>query len=135
MKWYTRYLEVVVPLKSVEVRLLSSAPGALSSVVEHCVYIAGVGGSSPSGPTKTYVLLDKNGNFYIGYSSNIKNRLKEHKIGRVFATKTKLPIKLIYYEACLNRYDAYKREKYLKSGPGRKFIKHRLQNFLKPRAS
>jgi len=38
---------------------------------------------------------------------------------------------------CLNKYDALKREKYLKSGPGRKFVKNRLKNYLKakPQAS
>ena len=78
----------------------------------------------------TYVLLDKKRNFYIGYSQDLKKRFKEHTLGKVFATKSKLPIKLIYYESCINKYDALKREKYLKSGPGRKYLKNRLKNFL-----
>ena len=82
----------------------------------------------------TYVLLDKNNYFYIGYSTNLKNRISEHKRGKVFATKSKLPIKLVYYEACLIKYDALNREKYLKSGPGRKFLKKRLRNFISSRA-
>jgi putative endonuclease len=77
-----------------------------------------------------YVLFDVNNKFYIGQSSDLKKRLIEHKIGKVFSTKNKLPVELIYYEACLNKYDSYKREKYLKSGPGRKFLKHRLKNCL-----
>ena len=77
-----------------------------------------------------YVLHDKNGNFYTGYSKNLKSRLQEHISGKVFATKSKLPVKLIYYESCLNDYDATKREKYLKSGPGKKFLRYRLKYFL-----
>jgi putative endonuclease len=78
-----------------------------------------------------YVLLDKNQNFYIGYTKELEKRLREHKNGLVFATKLKLPITLIYYEACLNKYDATKREKYFKSGPGRKFVKNRLRQYFK----
>ncbi len=79
----------------------------------------------------TYVLIDKNSEFYSGYSINLKIRIKDHKDGKVFATKTKLPVELVYYEACINKYDAIKREKYFKSGPGRKFLKHRLRYFFK----
>lgn len=82
-----------------------------------------------------YILRDKNKNFYTGYSNDLKLRIKEHNAGRVFATKAKLPVKLIYYEACLNRYDAIKRERYLKSGPGKKFIRYRLRLFLNAEAS
>ena len=78
-----------------------------------------------------YVLLDKNKNFYIGYSKDLRKRIRKHEQGLVFATKLKLPIELIYYEACINQYDAIKREKYLKSGQGRKFLKNRLKQYLK----
>lgn len=81
------------------------------------------------------MLLDKNNNFYIGFSSNLKQRISEHKRGKVFATKSKLPVRLIYYETCLNKYDALNREKYLKSGPGRSYLKRRLKNFLRPKTS
>jgi len=78
-----------------------------------------------------YVLKDRNNGFYTGYCSDLKKRLNEHKNGKVFATKAKLPVELVYYEACLNKYDAVKREKYLKSGPGKKYLKQRLKNYLK----
>jgi putative endonuclease len=81
----------------------------------------------------TYVLLDKGNCFYIGFTYDLKNRLVEHKLGKVLSTKNKLPVKLIYYEACINKYDAVKRERYLKSGPGKKYLKHRLKRFLEPR--
>ena len=79
----------------------------------------------------TYVLITENGNYYIGYSSDLRKRVSEHRKGNVFATKNKLPIELVYYEACLNEYDARKRERYLKSGPGHKYLKSRLKNYLK----
>jgi len=77
-----------------------------------------------------YILKDNSNKFYTGYCSNLKKRLEEHSDGKVFATRTNLPIKLVYYEACLNKYDAVKREKYLKSGPGKKFLNQRLKNYL-----
>lgn len=62
----------------------------------------------------TYVLLDKNTNFYIGYTKDLKKRIKEHIKGSVFATKSKLPIELIYYESCKDHYDAIKKRTWSK---------------------
>ena len=45
-------------------------------------------------------------------------------------TKTRRPLTLIYYEACLDKNDATKREKYLKSYHGRMFIKRRVKSYL-----
>jgi putative endonuclease len=79
----------------------------------------------------TYVLTSKQGgNFYIGYTNNLEKRLKEHQKGKVRSTAGRIPLKLIYYEACLNEKDALKREKYFKSGFGRRFLKNRLESFL-----
>lgn len=86
----------------------------------------------------TYVLLDKYRHFYIGQTDNLKRRIFEHKNAKVYSTKSKLPVDLIYYESCLNKYDSIKREMYLKSGPGKRYLKKRLFNNLidyKPRAS
>src|SRR5438477_308706 len=55
---------------------------------------------------------------YIGYSTDLRKRLNQHKQGRSFATKTRGPWKLIYYEAYLEELDAKGRERYLKSGGG-----------------
>jgi len=80
----------------------------------------------------TYVLLSqKDGNFYTGYTSNLKNRLIEHENGKVTSTKFRRPLKLIYFEACMNRLDATRREKYLKSGNGKIYLRNRLKNYLK----
>jgi len=76
----------------------------------------------------TYVLKsEKDSCLYVGFSSNLKNRIEEHNEGLVIATKNRLPIKLIYYEACLDEKMAIEREKYFKTGFGRKFLKNRLK--------
>ena len=72
----------------------------------------------------------KDDNFYIGYTSDLKKRHKEHLAGNVPSTRNRLPIVFVYYECCLNKYDAIRREKYLKSGQGRRYLKKRLKVFL-----
>ena len=49
----------------------------------------------------------------------------------VEATRHRFPVILIYYETCVNKYDALKREKYLKTGMGKRFIMNRLKNHLR----
>ncbi len=68
--------------------------------------------------------------FYTGYTSNLRQRYSQHQQGKSFATKSRLPLKLVYYEAGLSWKDARAREKYLKSGPGKRYLKNRLQNYL-----
>jgi len=76
----------------------------------------------------TYVLLSQHDNkLYIGWTKDLKNRFSEHEHGRVFSTKTRRPLKLIYYEACLDEQLAIAREKQLKSGFGRAYLKRRLK--------
>ena len=71
----------------------------------------------------TYILLsEKDNKLYIGYSSNLKQRIKEHMAGNVFATKGRLPVKLIFYEAFLSQEDALRREKYFKTDPGKRSL-------------
>jgi putative endonuclease len=78
-----------------------------------------------------YILLSKkDGKFYIGYTDNLKLRFKEHNEGRVRSTKARRPFELIYYEAFLNKYDAYIREKWLKGGWGFNQIRKILKNYL-----
>jgi putative endonuclease len=69
--------------------------------------------------------------FYIGFSTDLRKRVSEHKRGASFATKSRGPWKLIYYEAYTEREDAEGREKYLKSGAGRRFLRSQLQHYLK----
>ena len=77
-----------------------------------------------------YILQCGDKNFYTGYTSNLKHRLEEHTKGSVISTKNRLPVTLIYYEACLNQKDALHREKYLKTSWGKRYIKTRLKNYL-----
>jgi putative endonuclease len=79
----------------------------------------------------TYVLkCEKTKTFYTGTTNNLTNKLMQHNKGEVFSTKNKLPVSLIYAEACLNKKDAYRREIYLKTGMGKRYIKNRLRGGL-----
>ena len=79
----------------------------------------------------TYILQsEKDKQFYTGYTNDLKKRLIEHNLGKVVSTKNRLPVKLVYYEACLNQQDATHREKYLKTAWGKRYIKKRLKNYL-----
>ncbi len=83
----------------------------------------------------TYMLESlKDGKYYIGFSSNLKRRLQEHSKGLNFSTKFRLPFILVYFEGCLNEKDAKRREHYLKSTQGRKFIALRLIEYKRQRA-
>lgn len=78
-----------------------------------------------------YVLRSlKDNKFYTGYTNNIQRRLKEHNIGKVESTCNRIPFELIYWEGCLNQQDATRREKYLKSSWGKRYLKNRLSNYL-----
>jgi putative endonuclease len=64
-----------------------------------------------------YVLRSlKDKRLYIGYTSNLRLRYKEHCDGKVDSTKNRRPMKLIYYEVYKNKKDAQNRERYLKGG-------------------
>ena len=79
----------------------------------------------------TYVLQSKqNKGIYIGFTSNLKGRLLEHNQGLNFSTKRYIPWKLVYYEACLEKSDALRREKYLKTTQGGRLLKRRIKDFL-----
>lgn len=69
-------------------------------------------------------------NLYVGYSSDMNNRIVQHNAGLVPSTKNRRPLQLIYYEACLNQQDATHREKYLKTSWGKRYIKARLKNYI-----
>ena len=69
---------------------------------------------------------------YIGYSTDLRRRLGEHEEGAARATSYRGPWKLIHYEAYVEEADAIGRERYLKSGTGRRLLKiQRKHYFLK----
>ena len=78
-----------------------------------------------------YVLFLGNGNLYKGITTNLKRRIKEHKYGKVKSTRNKKPINLIYYEAYLLESDSQRREKFLKTTEGRRFLRQQLRDVLK----
>lgn len=79
----------------------------------------------------TYILLSlKTGEWYTGYTKDLRKRFVEHQSGKSTWTKGRKPFKLIYYEGCLNEDDARSRELYLKSGIGKRYVKNRLKRFL-----
>ncbi len=74
-----------------------------------------------------YLLICKNKKPYVGCTDNLKERIERHNKGYVPATKPLLPIKLISYFVFSNKYTAFNFEKYLKSGPGRAFMKKHFE--------
>ena len=100
----------------------------------------------------TYVMLiSKGGEWYTGAASDLKARLREHEQGEVTSprsanlrtrslpggcwnaergsTRFRRPLRLIYYEACLDSADAYRRERYLKTGKGKRYLRQRLKTW------
>jgi putative endonuclease len=78
-----------------------------------------------------YVLQSEiDNNFYTGYTKNIELRFNQHQTGQIESTKNRRPLKLIYFEACLNQQDAIHREKYLKTHYGKMFLRNRLKSYL-----
>jgi len=79
----------------------------------------------------TYVLQSlKDNQFYTGFTENLKLRFGHHSRGRVESTRQRRPLKLIYYEACIDKEDAIRREKYFKTYHGKMFLKRRLKSYL-----
>lgn len=76
-----------------------------------------------------YSLADQG--FYIGFSTDLKQRITKHAKGEVTATKLRRPLKLIHYEYFINKEDALAREEFLKSGYGRKQLKEILRRSMK----
>jgi putative endonuclease len=79
-----------------------------------------------------YVLQSElDNNFYTGFTKNLEKRMEEHNSGISRSTKGRIPLKLVYYEFCLNLKDAARRERYLKTTWGKRYIRNRISNYLK----
>ena len=79
-----------------------------------------------------YVLISlKDNKFYIGFTNDLKRRLKEHKSGKNTSTKSRLPLELVYYEAHLSKADAMRRERYFKTTKGKSTLRQMLRDSLK----
>jgi len=78
-----------------------------------------------------YVLRsESDGRFYTGSTPDLKRRFSEHVAGKVPSTKARRPLKIIYYEACLAKSDAIRRERYLKTGMGKRYLRNRLRSSI-----
>jgi len=78
-----------------------------------------------------YILQSgKDKELYVGCTQNLKNRLVPHNAKKVLATKHRTPLKLIHYEAFLNKSDAFAREQFLKTGWGRNYLIKTLRNLF-----
>lgn len=79
----------------------------------------------------TYILKSvRDGQFYTGSTNDLRKRLRRHTTGQVISTVDRRPLDLLYYETCMDQADAFAREKYLKTGMGKRYIKNRLKRFL-----
>ena len=75
-----------------------------------------------------YVLKsDKDGKLYYGLTRDLERRLQEHNSGNVHSTRSRIPFKVAYFEVVETMESARKRERYFKSGFGRKYIKNKLK--------
>ena len=70
-----------------------------------------------------YVLEDTEGKRYKGMTNNLERRLSEHRRGKTITTQKMKDFKLIYTERYSSFDEARKRELYLKSAAGRRFLK------------
>jgi putative endonuclease len=78
-----------------------------------------------------YVLISlHDGGLYIGCTKDLNARINKHNSGLVESTKNRLPLEIVYYEACLNQSDALRREKYLKTTYDRRYLKNRLKGYF-----
>lgn len=71
-----------------------------------------------------------NNKWYTGFTDDLRKRFNEHNSNHIGWTNKRGPFRLIYYEACYHITDARSREKYLKSGMGKRYLKNRLKRFL-----
>ena len=78
-----------------------------------------------------YILeSEKDKGWYTGYTFDLRKRFDEHQKGYTKSTRSRRPFKLIYYESCISELDAIAREKYLKSGMGKRYLKNRLKFYF-----
>lgn len=62
------------------------------------------------------------GDKYVGFTTRLRKRIEEHQQGKNFSTMFRRPFKLVYFEACLSEEDAKRRERYLKTTGGKRFL-------------
>lgn len=87
--------------------------------------------STSQHPYYVYILQSqKDNNLYTGWTDNLAIRIKKHNLGKVQSTKSRRPLKLVFYEVFLNKKDALNREKFFKTGWGRRHLQNTLRYTL-----
>ncbi len=76
---------------------------------------------------------EKDSSLYKGITNNLPRRLRDHNLGKNQSTKSRIPYCLVYYETFETRKEAREREKWLKSGVGREFLKKLIKENNIPR--
>ena len=80
-----------------------------------------------------YVLRSQlDGKLYIGYTTNLRNRMQKHNNGEVTSTKSRRPFELIFYEGYKSMEDVKRRERYFKTTKGKSSLSIILRDSLKP---
>ncbi len=78
-----------------------------------------------------YILQSQKDRYwYTGFTVDLRKRFNQHNKNVIGWTKNRGPFEFIYYEACKNITDERSREKYFKSGMGKRYLKNRLKRFL-----
>lgn len=77
-----------------------------------------------------YVIESRDGRLYVGFSTSVHKRLKEHNQGLNFSTKPYKPWYIVHCELYLNRKDALRRERYLKTSQGSRLLKRMLKEYF-----
>ena len=68
--------------------------------------------------------------WYVGFTEDIHGRLKKHNAGDVSSTRSRRPLRIIFFEGYLDKGDALRREQYFKTNNGKKCLKLMLRNFI-----
>lgn len=77
-----------------------------------------------------YILLLGDKDLYTGFTSDLEGRLRDHRAGKVASTKYKGPVELVHYEAYKLKSDAMRRERYLKTTEGKRFLRQQIRDLL-----
>lgn len=68
---------------------------------------------------------------YVGFTTNLKNRFKQHNKKEELSTKHYAPFELIHYEAHRSEKDTKRRENYFKTTKGKVTLKQMLGEYFK----
>ncbi|MCF7824984.1 MAG: GIY-YIG nuclease family protein [Candidatus Marinimicrobia bacterium] len=76
-----------------------------------------------------YVLQSCSSSYrYVGRTKDLESRLKQHNAGKTKSNRAYRPFQILYFESIPGYTEACRREKYLKSAGGRRFIKNKFDS-------